>query len=375
MDSLQVHRKTREYALNIRAEYFVISNLTHTYLFKNHMGPLRELQIKLWDSHSPMNIKLVLNEILNISLHQTAISSRKEIFLERYNRILKRIIKEFDNIIHIELGLTSMERITNEDLLNVENDILTYMGLENDTSSIPKREQSLQNLAMQAGYLILNKCFCYSVIKAQFHKQFSIEIPELFKNGTLNSLQEQMSHAFGYLVKNFDFAPIFNTDNFFAKLPFSSDLDTNLLEFLEELSEFDLENLEDDFIAEMYQALIPFEKKKELGQIYTPSEVAKKMVQLAVHDPNDIILDPACGCGTFLKEVYSHLAQLQQDQNAISQSLLHEKLLEQVWGVEINMFPAHLSMMTLTFMNLSSFSDLVGVLIHDFLEHGSNGEI
>ena len=175
-----------------------------------------------------------------------------------------------------------MERITNEDLLNVENDILTYMGLENDTSSIPKREQSLQNLAMQAGYLILNKCFCYSVIKAQFHKQFSIEIPELFKNGTLNSLQEQMSHAFGYLVKNFDFAPIFNTDNFFAKLPFSSDLDTNLLEFLEELSEFDLENLEDDFIAEMYQALIPFEKKKELGQIYTPSEVAKKMVQLAV---------------------------------------------------------------------------------------------
>ena len=84
VDSLQVHRKTREYALNIRAEYFVISNLTHTYLFKNDMGPLRELQIKLWDSHSPMNIKLVLNEILNISLHQTAISSRKEIFLERY---------------------------------------------------------------------------------------------------------------------------------------------------------------------------------------------------------------------------------------------------------------------------------------------------
>ena len=35
VDSLKVHRKAREYAMTMKSEYFVVSNVYRTYFFKN----------------------------------------------------------------------------------------------------------------------------------------------------------------------------------------------------------------------------------------------------------------------------------------------------------------------------------------------------
>ena len=97
--SLQVHRKAREYALNLKAKYFVVSNLRRTYLFKNDMGPLRELQLNLWESQSPMKIQIVLDEILKLSLNEQWVSSRMDTFLERYKLLLKDVQSAYSEIL------------------------------------------------------------------------------------------------------------------------------------------------------------------------------------------------------------------------------------------------------------------------------------
>ena len=373
VDSLTVHRKAREYAMTMRAEYFVVSNVYKTYFFKNAMGPLRELQIQNWKSATPLNIKLVLEDILAKSLSKVDKGSRKDSFLSHYERIYQQVVVAYNHILNLDSTVLKVKEKTEKvrNLLNrAEKEILNYMGTDLNMSDIKKRADSIQNLATQGAYLLLNKIFCYQVISAQFSKQFNIQLEKLYNKGIIIPLQDQLDRAFSNLILRYDFAPIFHKDAFFSEIPFSNNLNVLALEFLEELSEFDLENLEEDFIGEMYQRLIPLHKKKALGQIYTPVDIAKLMVDLTITKANAIVLDPACGCGTFLKEIYQKLSSLNHKKTVSSNSMMHAQLLEQIWGVEINSFPSHLSMMNLTFMNLSSFSDLVGVLVHDFLDMG-----
>lgn len=66
-------------------------------------------------------------------------------------------------------------------------------------------------------------------------------------------------------------------------------------------------------IGEAYQRLCKSEHKKELGSFYTPLEVVRYMVDDIVKDinyeenPNVKILDPSCGGGYFLIELYKKL--------------------------------------------------------------------
>jgi adenine-specific DNA-methyltransferase len=66
-------------------------------------------------------------------------------------------------------------------------------------------------------------------------------------------------------------------------------------------------------IGEAYQSLCKKEHKKELGSFYTPLEVVRYMVDDIVKDinyeenPNIKILDPSCGGGYFLIELYKKL--------------------------------------------------------------------
>lgn len=69
----------------------------------------------------------------------------------------------------------------------------------------------------------------------------------------------------------------------------------------------------DEGIGEAYQRLCKKEHKKELGSFYTPLEVVRYMVDDIVKDmnyeenPNIRILDPSCGGGYFLLELYKKL--------------------------------------------------------------------
>jgi adenine-specific DNA-methyltransferase len=66
-------------------------------------------------------------------------------------------------------------------------------------------------------------------------------------------------------------------------------------------------------IGEVYQRLCKREHKKELGSFYTPLEVVRYMVNDIVmninyeENPNIKILDPSCGGGYFLIELYKRL--------------------------------------------------------------------
>jgi hypothetical protein len=373
LNSIEILKSIRQHAWELKTQFFVITDSYRTYLFKTEMGPLRELQLRLWQDPSGMGMQPILHEILSILLDPTkpkpVKNDRKLIFLENFDRILRNVVAEYRNL--LSNGLFNSN--SNDALALIH--VLQLMGVDLDWQSDQERKYALGNLATQIAFINLNRMFCYNVIRAQFRKQFNIDLAPLYDITAAIPFETQIEVNYRNIVEKYEFAPIFRPDPIFSRIPNSSKLNSLFIEFLAELNEFDLENLEEDFVGEIYQALLPIEKKKEFGQVYTPTDIAKTMVKLAIRHPDDKILDPSCGCGTFLREAYSHLCIMnksdsKQSSKELNASQLHQKLLSQIWGVEINTFPAHLSMMTLSFMHLENLAESVGILIDDFLNIG-----
>ena len=67
------------------------------------------------------------------------------------------------------------------------------------------------------------------------------------------------------------------------------------------VSYFDWESAPSDIASTLYQAVIPADERRALGEYYTPEWLARAIVEEFVDDPlNQRVLDPACGSGTFI---------------------------------------------------------------------------
>lgn len=70
---------------------------------------------------------------------------------------------------------------------------------------------------------------------------------------------------------------------------------------LDVLKTFNLANVDEDVLKELYQELVDPSERHELGEYYTPDWLAEHIVEGALKaSPAGKVLDPACGSGTFL---------------------------------------------------------------------------
>ncbi|WP_457558426.1 HsdM family class I SAM-dependent methyltransferase [Candidatus Harpocratesius sp.] len=284
-------------------------------------------------------------------------------------------------------------------------------------------ENYLDQAAEMGAFFILSKLFTYELIRQQVRNSYSINLspilsqneekcPTTFKEmsnkeinkkivnrykkkkdnsnefGNKSGLKWQILKSYRKLTDIFEFAPIFSNNPFIIALDFSensSSLELLLKHFIFTIQSINFKHLALESFGSLFQDLIPVMDRKLLGQIYTPSEIAEFMAHLAIQNPKQTVLDPACGCGSLLIQSYRRLVSLNQyyqSNNSDSFSTttsnllynlpysIHEKVLHQLWGIEINVFPAYISMLSLSFLNLSMITDFVGVFLEDFLQLG-----
>jgi hypothetical protein len=95
---------------------------------------------------------------------------------------------------------------------------------------------------------------------------------------------------------------------------------------------FELRDLSEDVLKELYQGLVDPKDRHDLGEYYTPDWLAARMCNtLLSNSGEDAVLDPACGSGTFLYQAIEHKKKRLP---ATRQSL--EKILETVVGIDIH---------------------------------------
>jgi len=107
-----------------------------------------------------------------------------------------------------------------------------------------------------------------------------------------------------------DFEPVFYTGKYDRIDIVESEEVLKALDWLVELIDaYRIERF-GDIVGYVYEDLIPAEERHALGEFYTPKPIAELIVRWCVRTPDDVVLDPGCGSGTFLVEAYKRFVEL-----------------------------------------------------------------
>lgn len=248
------------------------------------------------------------------------------------------------------------EKLRDHDYHRRFSDWLASQGLESS-------EQTFSIVAEQSTYLQINKLLFYQVIRAIYPDRLQpLRITE----------EEEVDEALGRFfadARKIDYRPIYESD-IISEIPLTPRGAERIRTLLDTLNEFDFSGM-GDFVGRMYEKLIPPDERKRLGQFYTPPNVIELIVRLTVTQPEAKVLDPGCGSGGFLVSAYQQLRKLNgippRVEGAIGEQF-HQQLLDQVYGVDINQFPAHLSVINLAVQNPRARVRTVNVVPKDFFD-------
>ena len=223
-------------------------------------------------------------------------------------------------------------------------------------------DETVLRVASQATYMELNKFLFYHVIRLIYPERLGPLKIELHED-VASALQR-----FYEAVRAIDYAPIYER-TLISEIPLSTRIEARIRTLLDTLNDFDFGKMESDFIGRMYEKLIPPAERKRLGQFYTPPGIVEFITHLTILDPDAVVLDPGCGSGGFLVGAYHRLRELKgykSDSKGLLAYTYHQKILEQVYGVDINQFPAHLSVINLAVQNPRARVKQINVLVEDF---------
>ena len=98
-----------------------------------------------------------------------------------------------------------------------------------------------------------------------------------------------------------------------------------------------------DIAAILYEAVIPAEERRTLGEYYTPAWLARAMTQELIASPlNQTVLDPACGSGTFIAEAVRHFIGAARDAE-MHPTEVFSKLRASITGIDVHPVAVHLA--------------------------------
>jgi hypothetical protein len=228
-----------------------------------------------------------------------------------------------------------------------------------------------EGLAREMAYVLLNKIVFYKVLERYYKLP---ELKPLYEVGavqTCNAYLAKLREFFDKAIEDSkDFETIFRTGVYDAVDVIENEEVLKTLDWLVRLIDhYKIEKL-GDIIGFIYEDLIPGEERHRLGQFYTPRPIAELIVKWAVRSPDDKVLDPGCGSGTFLVEAYKRLAELKlrKPYNEIRYVSMdvHRQILRQLYAIDINEFPAHLTAMNLAMKNVRVPSPETNVFVMDY---------
>ncbi|MEM2191979.1 MAG: N-6 DNA methylase [Archaeoglobaceae archaeon] len=214
--------------------------------------------------------------------------------------------------------------------------------------------------------MLMNRLTFYKTLETQV-----ATIPKLSKIETEDPKEFSaiLRGYFDKVYKEVNYEAIFELHPVLDQIPFSKKLMYALNEFIEELGTYNLAKIRSDVIGRVYEELIPDVERHRLGQYYTPPPIVELITEMCIRSPNDKMLDPACGSGSFLVKAYHKLKDLKKKENPFAdENRLHEEILNQLYGVDINPFPAQLSSINLAIRNLRVPSRHMNIVVSDFFK-------
>ena len=231
---------------------------------------------------------------------------------------------------------------------------------------------NLSQFAKETCYIFMNKLVFYKILE-----RHNPDLPRLGPiweydpQKFINRLQELFDKA---VEITGDFEAIFKTDIYdYITLPRDSESLIDVIDginaFIEDMDYYRLEEFEADIVGHVYEELIDPQERHQLGQFYTPPAIAELITKWCIRSPDEKVLDPAVGSGTFLVKAYSRLKNLKlQESPKRSNRAIHREIISQLYAIDIDPFPAHLTAINLAMRDVREPITEVNVITEDFFK-------
>jgi len=217
-------------------------------------------------------------------------------------------------------------------------------------------DDDFEKVSRQYVYLLIDKILFYNVLRIKYPKLRKITIP-LGVDG--ERFREILQNFFDKGL-NIDYETIFSAD-FLDSISPPNDAVGQLRIFIEKMGEYDFSKVNYEILGRVFERLIPEEERHRLGQYFTRPDVVDLIVGFCVRDPDDVVLDPACGAFTFGVRAYYR-------KKGLDPSKKHKELLNEIYGIDIAKFPAHLATINLAVRDLSEIENYPKVVCRDFFD-------
>jgi methylase of polypeptide subunit release factors len=207
-------------------------------------------------------------------------------------------------------------------------------------------------LAGQVAYRIVGQTLFYLSFRRQ-----QPSLPSMSLDDT-QPLHVQLRSCWD-AIRAYDYEALFE-ESPLETIPLTADTEASLIELIRDLGEYDWNNVESDVLGTVFEHLIPGDERIALGQFYTTNDLADLIISLTVDSPNDRVLDPALGTGTFLLRTHNRLSR--------TAKLTHSEILDRLWGVDISAFAAELAVINLCRQDLDSQDNFPRITVRDFFD-------
>jgi type I restriction-modification system DNA methylase subunit len=229
-------------------------------------------------------------------------------------------------------------------------------------------EDDYDRVARQAVYLMINKILFYNILKEKFGLK-EIDVKNVSKGEELKRrLQEYFN--FGMAI-NPRYGIIFATD-FLERIPIPDEIVDGVKRLIAEFNKYDFSEIGYDIVGKIFEKIIPKTERHKLGQYFTSTDIVDLILGFTIKHPDDKVLDPACGSGTFLVRAYHRkrfLAQkLFKERKYTKPSKTHEELVKEIWGIDVAKFPAHLALINILREDIEAIETIPNIACKDFFE-------
>ncbi len=221
-----------------------------------------------------------------------------------------------------------------------------------------------RRISRRSFYMFADKVFFYYVLRRSF-PLLDIIIPEQIKD--IKSINVIMDTAFNNAKQiSGDFEVVFEKTGA-DEIPFlHDDLVYPMKSLLQFILYYNFSTLPQEILGNLYDKLISPEERHANGQYFTPIPVVDFINALTIKKADVRVLDPACGSGTFLTRAFELKKKLYGGKD---DKELHEKIVEELYGVDIEAYPAHLATVALSSKLLYANPKIYPKIIHeDFLK-------
>jgi type I restriction-modification system DNA methylase subunit len=353
--SKDVIRQASSYALELGAPYFATCNGEVFVLFDTFTAgvPLPQRRLKHYRVYFDASFaKTILEEVCRFRIGVGKWLELDDVFIQR--------LRTFHNFI-TPFVLESLSRKLQEDEKFKEEYVRWLKSQLFEYSP-----QMNERIAEQLAYMLMNRLTFYKTLETQIPTlpkltKIDVEDPQVFSR--------KLREVFDKVYKDVDYEAIFEPHTVLDQMLFPKKLVYALNDFIEELGTYNLAKIRSDIIGRVYEELIPDVERHRLGQYYTPPPIVELITEMCIKSPKDKVLDPSCGSGGFLVKAYHKLKDLKKKENPFAEdSKLHEEILNQLYGIDINPFPAQLSSINLAVRNLKVTSKNINLVISDFFK-------